>query len=75
MKHLSALKKQYREDLENLTHAYEGRRKILKEAMLLYAPATKSASTASTEVGGSSSNSKHSHSKSKASKTRADEKG
>lgn len=36
MKHLSALKKQYRDDLESLTQSYEGRRRVLKEALLLY---------------------------------------
>lgn len=36
MKHLSALKKQYRDDLESLTTAYESRRRVLKDALLLY---------------------------------------
>lgn len=36
MKHLSALKKQYRDDLESLTTAYETRRRVLKDALLLY---------------------------------------
>lgn len=34
MKQLSALKKQYRDDLEALTRSYEIRRKMLKDALL-----------------------------------------
>jgi hypothetical protein len=33
---LAALKKQYREDLEALTGAYEARRRVLKDALHLY---------------------------------------
>lgn len=40
MKHLSALKKQYRDDLECLTQSYESRRRVLKEALLLYSSTT-----------------------------------
>lgn len=39
MKQLAVLKKQYRQDLEDLTKAYENRRKILKEALLIYSSA------------------------------------
>lgn len=35
LKQLSALKKQYREDLEALTKSYELRRKALKDALLM----------------------------------------
>jgi hypothetical protein len=34
MRQLSALKKQYRQDLETLTNSYEARRKVLKDALL-----------------------------------------
>jgi uncharacterized protein YqiB (DUF1249 family) len=33
MKQLSTLKKQYREDLEELTRSYEMKRKLLKETL------------------------------------------
>ena len=36
MKSLAALKKQYKDDLEQLTKAYEVKRKALKDALLLY---------------------------------------
>jgi len=45
MKHLSALKKQYRDDLESLTHAYEAKRKVLKDALLFYSTAAASSSS------------------------------
>lgn len=34
MRQISSLKKQYKEDLEKLTHSYEARRKALKDALL-----------------------------------------
>ena len=34
MRQLSALKKQYRQDLETLTNSYEARRKVLKDVLL-----------------------------------------
>lgn len=37
MRHLSALKKQYKEDLEELTRSYEAKRKALKDAIMTYA--------------------------------------
>ena len=40
MKQLSALKQQYRQDLEELTKSYEQRRKVLKDALLLYTSIT-----------------------------------
>jgi hypothetical protein len=41
LKQLSALKKQYRDDLEELTQAYERRRKVLKESLNMFVtPAT-----------------------------------
>lgn len=45
MKHLSALKKQYRDDLESLTQSYESRRRALKEALLLYSTASATGAT------------------------------
>ena len=68
MKHLAALKKQYREDLESLTQAYENRRRVLKEAMVLYTPAP-------TADAGNKSNTNAGKSKSKSGKTRSEEKG
>lgn len=49
LKHLSALKQQYQDDLKSLTQAYESRRKILKDALLFY---SSPASTGGSSLGG-----------------------
>ena len=47
MKHMSALKQQYRADLESLTQAYEARRKVLKDALLYYSNPTQTGAAGS----------------------------
>jgi hypothetical protein len=36
LKNLAALKRQYKEDLEQLTKAYELKRKLLQDALIMY---------------------------------------
>ncbi len=50
MRQLSALKKQYRDDLEDLTRAYELRRKVLKDSLVTFNAAA-AASTSSAPLG------------------------